>query len=435
MNLALAAAVACLSVLSPTQDKDKLREALKDTDLVGTWIYDDLDAGIAEAKKSGKPLLVTLRCVPCVSFKTFDRQVRTREDAELAALMEKFVCVRLVQAYGMDLSLFQFDMDLNWTVVFLNADRTIYGRYGSKAGERGKAERVTIEGFRKALEAALDFHKGYPANKKEFEGKTGAAPEWKTPEMIPEMKRWPNAVPADGSRPRCIHCHMTHEAELWTLRGTKQPVPDTVLWPYPMPDLVGLLLDLKERATVKSVAEGSPAEKGGFKAGDSIRKLGGQPILSVADVQWVLQTAKEPCTIDAELDREGKPAKASIALVEGWRRKDDFTWRTQVWRMRHQFLGTSPLEVLPSAEREKQGVDGALALRIKGFAPDFVKEKNKEAAQKLQKDDIIVEVDGRKDLTGEAGLLGYLFLKKPGESAELTVLRGGKPQKIQITIP
>ena len=82
MNLALAAAVACLSVLSPTQDKDKLREALKDTDLVGTWIYDDLDGGIAEAKKSGKPLLVTLRCVPCVSFKTFDRQVRTREDAE-----------------------------------------------------------------------------------------------------------------------------------------------------------------------------------------------------------------------------------------------------------------------------------------------------------------------------------------------------------------
>ncbi|HVE40588.1 MAG TPA: Trx7/PDZ domain-containing (seleno)protein [Planctomycetota bacterium] len=435
MKLCLAVAVAGLALFSPQQDKEKVREALKDTDLVGTWIYDDLDAGIAEAKKSGKPMLVTLRCVPCVTFKTFDRQVRTREDAELAGLMEKFVCVRLIQAYGMDLSFFQFDMDLNWAVVLMNADRTIYGRYGSKAGERGKSERVSIEGLRKALEAALEFHKGYPGNKKDFLGKTGAAAEWKTPELIPDMKRWPNAVPADGSRPKCIHCHMVHEAELWTLRGSKQPIPDTLLWPYPMPDLVGLSLDLKERATVKAVATGSPAEKGGFKAGDSIRKLNGQPILSVADVQWVLQTAKEPCSIEAELDREGKAEKASLALVEGWRRKDDFTWRTQVWRMRHMFLGTNPLENLSAQEREKVGIDSGLALRIKGFAPDFVKEKNKEAAQKLQKEDIIVEVDGKKDLNGEAGLLGYLFLKKPGETADLTVLRGGKPTKVQLTIP
>src|SRR5262252_7796694 len=103
MKLCLAVVVAGLAFLPPQQDKEKVRENLKDTDLVGTWIYDDLDAGIAEAKKSGKPMLVTLRCVPCVTFKTFDRQVRTREDAELAALMEKFVCVRLIQAYGMDL--------------------------------------------------------------------------------------------------------------------------------------------------------------------------------------------------------------------------------------------------------------------------------------------------------------------------------------------
>lgn len=436
MKLALAGVAACLSLLVPPQDKEKLREGLKDTDLVGTWIYDDLDAGLAEAKKSGKPMMVVLRCVPCVTFKTFDRQVRTREDAELAATMEKFVCVRIVQAYGLDLSFFQFDMDLNWAVVLMNADRTIYGRYGSKFGERGKAEKVSVEGLRKALEGAIEFHKGYPANKKDFEAKIGAPAAWKTPESIPEMKRFPNAVPADGTRQKCIHCHMAHEAELWTLRTSKQPVPDSLIWAYPMPDVVGLSLDLKERATVKSVAAGSAAEKGGFKEGDAIRKFGGQPILSVADVQWVLQNAKEPCTIEAELDRGGKAEKASIALVEGWRRKDDWTWRTGVWRMRHQFLGTQPMENVSADDRQKLGLaaDG-LALRIKGFAPDFVKEKNKDAAQKLQKDDVIVEVDGKKDLNGESGLLAYLFLKKPGETADLTVLRGGKPQKLQITVP
>jgi hypothetical protein len=41
--------------------KDSLKTVLKDTDLPATWIYDDLNAGFAEAKKSGKPMLVVFR--------------------------------------------------------------------------------------------------------------------------------------------------------------------------------------------------------------------------------------------------------------------------------------------------------------------------------------------------------------------------------------
>ena len=37
------------------------REALKDDK---TWHYDDLDKGIAAAKREGKPLMVVLRCIP-----------------------------------------------------------------------------------------------------------------------------------------------------------------------------------------------------------------------------------------------------------------------------------------------------------------------------------------------------------------------------------
>ena len=58
MNIALAA---CLALLAVPQDKEKLRTALKDTEVVGDWIYDDLDAGIAEAKKSGKPMMIVFR--------------------------------------------------------------------------------------------------------------------------------------------------------------------------------------------------------------------------------------------------------------------------------------------------------------------------------------------------------------------------------------
>jgi len=424
MKLALAAVF--LLTLAAPQDKDKLREALKDTELQGTWIYDDLDAGIAEAKKSGKPMLVVLRCVPCITFKGFDKQVTKREDAELAALMDKFVCVRIVQGYGLDLSFFQFDYDLNMAVVLMNADRVIYGRYCSKAGEKGKAERVSTEGLRKALEGALEYHKGYPGNKAEFAGKIGAPPAYKSPEAIPDMKNRPNAVAADGSRQKCVHCHMIREAEMWTLRSAGKAVPDELLWAYPMPDAVGLSLDLKERATVKSVAPGSPAEKGGFKEGDAIRKLQGQPILSVADVQWVLHNAKTPATLEAEIDRGGKTAKATIALADGWRRKDDWTWRVQVWPIRHRLLGVSPLEVVEGS---------GLNLKVNKFPPDFVKDKNKDGAKVFQKDDVIVGVDDRKDVATESQLLAYLMQKKAGSTAEFSIVRGGKPQKVMLTLP
>ncbi len=32
---------------------------------LGLWYYNDLDSAFVEATKSGKPLLVVLRCIPC----------------------------------------------------------------------------------------------------------------------------------------------------------------------------------------------------------------------------------------------------------------------------------------------------------------------------------------------------------------------------------
>jgi len=40
---------------------DALREKLGDLELAGNWFYDDLEGGFAEAKKTGKPLLVVFR--------------------------------------------------------------------------------------------------------------------------------------------------------------------------------------------------------------------------------------------------------------------------------------------------------------------------------------------------------------------------------------
>jgi len=414
--------------------KEQLQTGLKDTEIQGRWIYDDLDAGLAEARKTAKPMMVVLRCVPCVTFKALDRQVARREDPGLASLMDQFVCVRVVQAWGLDLGLFQFDHDLNWAVFLMNADRVVYGRYGTKCAGKDPVLFSTVEGLKKALQGALECHAGYPANRKEFEGKVGPAPAWKTPEAMPDIEKRPNAKPADGTRQKCVHCHMIHEAEAWAIRAEGKPVPDRVLWPYPLPDELGMTLDPTERATVAAVGTGTPAEKAGLRSGDRILRIQGQPILSIADVQWVLHTAAEPSNLSMDLDRAGKPVPAVLAIPSGWRQKGDLSWRTLVWGMRHRLLGTEILEPLPAEERAKLGLpETGMALRIRNMPPAFVKDKNPDAAAKLQKGDVILEVDGRQDLT-ESGVLAAA-MGKPGQSVTLTILRGGASQKVSLSIP
>jgi membrane-associated protease RseP (regulator of RpoE activity) len=362
--------------------------------------------------------------------------VARREDPELSQLLSRFVCVRIVQAWGLDLSLFQFDYGLTWAALFMNADRTVYGRYGSRFGERTGRE-VSVEGFKKALQGALELHAAYPGNKAQLAGKKGPAPAFPRPEAIPWLKGKPNVRPADGTRGNCVHCHQIQDGTLWSLRDQGQALPDHVVWPYPSPELVGLSLDPKERALATSVDPESPAGKGGFRAGDRIVTLDGQPILSVADVQWVLHHARDPVTLRAELERGGARASATLALEAGWRKKGDFTWRVVTWSLRHRLLGTEPLQPVSADERRALGVPAnALALRVKGFPPDWVKEQNRAARQKFRPGDVLVEVDGRRDLPTEAALLGYLVQKKPpGSSADFTVLREGRRERVTLTVP
>ena len=98
----------------------------------------------------------------------------------------------------MDLSLFQFDFDQTWAVFFLNADRTIYGRYGSRSS-RDAMQDVSIEGFAKAAEAALEVHARYPSNKASLGGKNGPAPRFATPEGYPSLERY-TATVTPGAR-------------------------------------------------------------------------------------------------------------------------------------------------------------------------------------------------------------------------------------------
>jgi len=352
----------------------------------------------------------------------------------VAGLLDQFVCVRMVQSWGMDLAVFQFDNDLTWVAFLMNGDKTIYGRYGTKSGKDAMKD-ISLGGFKKALQGALELHKAYPGNKASLAGKTGPAPKWKTPETIPTMVG--KHKQGDVSRWGCVHCHMAHESEVLSLRAARQPVEDRLLWKYPMPDLLGLGLDPNERATASAVAKGSAAEKAGFKLGDKVLTLEGQPLLSIADVQWILHNAKEGATLKAQVERGGQKADLSLALPKDWRRSGTFVWPGHItgWMLQLGVPGFGA-QVLTTQEKKQAGLaDNAFALKVQHVNQQ---DKNKSLAGNqagVQKNDIITAVDG-KTFTGESDYVAYLMQKKgPGQKVDLTVLRGGKPQQLSLTLP
>jgi len=354
--------------------------------------------------------------------------------------MDGFVCVRVVQMHGADLELFQFQRQLTWAAVFLNADGTIYGRYGSRSERRGMKDNdkdISLEGFKKALEGALELHKGFPANKAALAGKRGPAPLAKTVEKLPAAPP-EEAKPARAGDHGCIHCHQVQDWEALSVWKSGKPVPDKLLWPYPMPDALGLTLDIRERATVSSVAEGSPAARAGFQAGDRIVALDGQPVISIADVQWVLHQAPEPFTLKCEVDRGGRKVSVELALSEGWRRKGNFASSLSLgWTLRMQLAGMK-CDALSPDEKKRLGLgEDALAFRIGEITPEYVKRRNNSARKLgLKKGDVITEVDGRTSSMTETELLAYLAQqKKPGEKLSLTYLRGGESRQVELDLP
>jgi hypothetical protein len=342
--------------------------------------------------------------------------------------------------WGVDVNLFQFQGMLTWAVFFLNADKTIYGRYGSRGARTSRKDNdkdVSLQGFKKALEGALELHQAYPGNKAALAGKTGKPRPWKTPEAFPFK---PNAAgPAERTQGKgCIHCHDVQDSEFKSVWKAGQPVPDRLLWTYPMPDDLGLVLDANERATVARVVSGSPADKGGFRTGDTILTIEGQPPISVSDVQWVLHNADEPSTLKAQVDRGGKKVDVTLALAAGWRRKTEYTLTQSLGWVTRNVVAGMRMQVLDPAEKSRLGLPAsALAIKVVDLAPDFARDRNTSARTAgIQKNDVIVEVDGLRAAMTESEFIAYLIQKKgKGQKVGLSYARGGQVHKVQLDLP
>lgn len=397
------------------------REAFRNSQ---DWIYNDLDAARRSAKEAGKPLLVVFRCVPCVACQKFDDEV-ARRDPIIRDLLEHFVCVRIVQANAIDLSHFQHDFDLSFAVYLIHPDLTIYGRFGTRS-ERPEFEDISLKGLRKAMEAALRMHREDRAVRTSLAGKQVRPARFKVPTDYPSLSgKYGPALNYEGQVTKsCIHCHQVREAERLVYRTAGEPLPDEVLYPYPDPAVLGLKLDPNGMATVERVRDGSIAGRAGLKVGDEIATLAGQPLLSIADVQWVLQNTPRSARVPAQVRRDGKTLDLTLDLPADWRR-GDISWRATTWDLRRMGLGGLRLADLTDEQRAGVKRPGdAMALKV-----EHVGEYGEHAVAKragFRKGDLIVSFDGKTGRMSESDLLGYVLQqKKPGDEVSVTVLRDG----------
>jgi serine protease Do len=398
------------------------------------WIYDDLATGIGVARQSNKPLLVVFRCIPCKACQKFDDDV-ARRDPIIRDLLDKFVCIRVPQANNLDLAHFQFDFDLPFAVFFMAPDLTIYGRFGTRS-ERPEAEDISLAGLRKAMAEALRIDRNRARFNVALEGKQSTPQRFKTPRDYPGIAaRFQDAaVDAGITAKSCIHCHQIRDAERRLYRSTGERFPESVLYPYPDPSVVGLKLDPKEMATIVRVGPGSSAERAGFRPGDQIVTLSDQPLLSIADVQWVLHHAPDTANLQAEVRRDGKTTPLTLTLDAGWRR-GNIAWRTTTWPLREMGFGGMKLENLSAEDRRLSGLAAdQMALKLVYLFEYGDKIAAKRAG--LRKGDIIVSVDDKHGSMTESQLLGYVLeRKRPGDLIRMTFLRDGTRKTASYALP
>lgn len=396
------------------------------------WIYNDWKKGFARAELEGKPLLVVLRCVPCLSCAGIDASVLEARD--LQPLLDKFVKVRVINANALDLSLFQVDYDLSFSTVFFNGDGTVYGRYGSWTHQKSPQDKTTA-GFKKALEGALALHNKYPANKAELKGKQGVELPFKDPLEIPGLAgKYKRQLDWEGQVVQsCVHCHMIGDAIRSHYRAEKKLIPNEWIYPWPVPETIGLTLATEDVAKVQKVAAGSIAEKAGIKAGDEFMALNGQPLTSIADVSWVLHRSPESGALQAAVLRDGKMRDVKIELPTGWRNKSDIARRVGTWEMRAMALGGLFVEDLSEEARSKRNLGKeSMALFVKHAGEYGTHAAAKKAG--FRKDDVLVSVDGIERRISESELIGHLLHRhEAGQKVNAVVLRG--QERLELTLP
>jgi predicted metalloprotease with PDZ domain len=322
------------------------------------------------------------------------------------------VRVRLPVIDREDLNLFEFDYDLTFMVFFLNAEGKVYARYGGRDAVNAD-RRQSLAGLRYTMESVLAMH-GKPDLDKAFAPRTAEEP------------RFIRNTTTGGMRGgRCFHCHQVREILNDELQRAGK-WDRNMIWRYPLPENVGLELEVDRGNVVKAVKPESPAAAAGVRPGDRLQKLNGVPIHSFGDAQFALDRAPNAGTVALTWRRGDQDGRADLTLAEGWK-KTDISWRPS---MRHVVASARVYGRDLTAE-EKTAL-GLSAKRL-AFRQQHPVSGQAQAAG-VQEGDVILGFD---DQALELDVAGFVYHVRKnylvGDQVTVNVLRDGKPLKLTMT--
>jgi serine protease Do len=186
-----------------------------------------------------------------------------------------------------------------------------------------------------------------------------------------------------------------------------QGLDQTLAESFNLPDSDGAL--------VGSVEEDSPAAKAGFKTGDVIRKIDGQPVADSTDVTSRIGNMAPGTKVNVEVYRDGKPVTLT-ATIGSWDNAEKVASNDES-AASHAKLGLS-VRPLTSDEKQEVGHGGLVVQNATGPA----------ALAGIQPGDVIVSVGTTKVTTVE-GLKQQV--DKAGKNVALLIERNGQ----QIFVP
>lgn len=320
---------------------------------------------------------------------------------------------------GVDLSRFEFDYDTTWVVFFLDSELNVYSRYGGR-DERGPESRLNIAALQVTMQSVLSAHR---ETKRVFQPVNKPAT---TPEMIPLLKR---------EHRGCVHCHQVNEYR-FRQAASDGVFSDRLLFDYPLPESLGLKLNLAKGVAIQSVRDSSAAQRADLRSGDRITEANGVPVRSELDLRWALmrphpQTDK---LTDVRLTVRRGTAPAELQQIElvpdaDWR-QTELGWRKSLrsvpvdWGFRAYDLSDD--------ERAERGLErSVLAIRVISESPSGLGQE-----LGLIRDDVLVARDNdTRRRSFDEWKSDMLRQHSPGSVVRLKVLRNGKPLALSGRFP
>jgi S1-C subfamily serine protease len=223
-------------------------------------------------------------------------------------------------------------------------------------------------------------------------------------------------------------------------------------------DVARLKLPEERGALVRSVEDGSPAQKAGLKADDVIVRFQGENVHTARQLARLVREQPSGRSVSIEALRGGASQRLQATLDEraggrGW----SFDWPDFTWKGFDHDLAIRVPPVPPAAPRaplapsfsfsfggprklgiEYQEIGDQLARFFKlsedrGVLVSRVEDDSPAAKAGIKAGDVLLKVSGRSVKDGE-DLRDELRRADPGSEIAVTVQRDGKPQELKVKL-